>query len=360
MFYINISYSDIEKNKINVQEIEKLVEENGFPYKKYFMGDAHTLFNNITKLPNLVREIPDLDFSRHLIVGDYDKWKKKFQHTFNGEYLYIYDDDEIYESVNILTDYFTEKPRIDSIGYGQTISHFELWRKNYKNFIAKLIREHKDINAFNLREEVYAIKSEARMGKINVPYSLYKFLKAKKILDPCAGWGDRLIAAIANGCEYYCGVDPNTDLIGGYEKIVTTFVKPADKHKYKFIFEPFEKTKLNENKQFKNFFDIVIVSPPPFVGDIYGNPNEQSIENYKTFDEWFEKFMMKMFEIIYDVMCKDGFMLISFLDRIREKYAIVDKTLNELTKRFNFKYKGVIAWTTSRKKYVPYWIFIKY
>ena len=56
--------------------------------------------------------------------------------------------------------------------------------------------------------------------KPNVAMYVYKKFKATKVLDVCAGWGGRLLAASALGIEY-TGIDTNTDLRGAYEGLLT-------------------------------------------------------------------------------------------------------------------------------------------
>lgn len=350
MCYVDIKYTeDLYKRK---EEIYTSVKQCGFPWKKYFILNKFELFDNIKKLPNLLTYKSFYRFGKLILKEPYEKFVKSFPHTFNGKYVYIRDDYNIYKSVNILTDLYTEEPRVKSIGHGQTKSHFQLWNENYKKFIDKLIAEKQDINAENLRELLYGIKSEARMGKISIPYSLYKIFKPKKILDTCMAWGDRLIAAIAFGAQYH-GVEPNIDLRKGHHEIIKDFAGGC-KTCYRLTYKPFEKVILTDK------YDFAIVSPPPFVGETYSNSIGQSITSYTDFNTWFEKFMMKLVDNIYNCLIINGHMLITILDRPENNYAIVEKFLKEIIKRYNgFKFVGVISWETSKNSLVPYWIFKK-
>lgn len=95
--------------------------------------------------------------------------------------------------------------------------------------------------------------SEPSTFKASVAAGMMKFLKGRKILDFCAGWGDRLLGAIAtehssdvrchpmrsefhrNSPEisqefgYYVGVDPNATLTSGYNKMINSLARDPSK-----------------------------------------------------------------------------------------------------------------------------------
>jgi hypothetical protein len=53
---------------------------------------------------------------------------------------------------------------------------------------------------------------------------IYEYFGAKCVLDPCAGWGDRLVGATVSTCvKKYVGFDPNRALIPGYKRIMHHF-----------------------------------------------------------------------------------------------------------------------------------------
>ena len=57
--------------------------------------------------------------------------------------------------------------------------------------------------------------------QVIITMNIYKYFKAKRILDSSAGWGDRLVAAITSGIEYV-GVDPAKCQKPLYHKIIKT------------------------------------------------------------------------------------------------------------------------------------------
>jgi len=52
---------------------------------------------------------------------------------------------------------------------------------------------------------------------------IFRKFESKRILDFCAGWGDRLIAAIAHNASY-TGIDINGDLFKGYKDCIDQLV----------------------------------------------------------------------------------------------------------------------------------------
>lgn len=356
--YINIPFSTIKNVTHNELEdtinyiIDILDKHNfGFPFKKYFMNDPSYYYNNIFNI-NISLHEGYFKFKNIIPKMGFELFEKIFHYTFDKKYLYIADNQNIYDKVNILTDFFTEKPRIESVGHGENISPFDYWNKYRRNIIKFVINKQQDINAFNLREVIYNSVTEARMGKISQYYTLLHFFKVRKFLDPSCAWGDRLIAAIAYNCDYYLGIDPNIDLKQGHDMILNTF-SPTSAHKFSIIYEQFELVNVSTK------FDFILSSPAPFEGDIYGNKNGQSIENYKDFKSWFLNYMFPTCFNSYNVLENNGHFLITILDRLYpHKYAIVELLL--LTILYSCDklfYKGVIAWEASKNKMVPFWVF---
>jgi hypothetical protein len=298
-------------------------------------------------------ESKNFDFKNIISKLGIDEFRKLFSCKYNNKYIYIPDDETIYNNVNILTDYFTEKPRIESTGHGENLSPMDYWNKNKYEILSNVIKNKQNIDAFTVREYIYEQITEARMGKISNYWTLLNYFKVKRFLDPSCAWGDRLIAAIAYNC-HYTGIDPNRDLIKGHNEIIETFAK--DRHKYELIYEPFENVNLTKT------YDFILSSPAPFEGDFYGNRDGQSTENYKKFDEWFIKYMMATCIGCYNALEYDGHFLITILDRLHPtKYAIVELLLLSIIfKCKDLHYEGVIGWEASRGKIVPFWVFKKY
>lgn len=108
-----------------------------------------------------------------------------------------------------------------------------------------------------------------------------------KIIDPSAGWGDRMISAIAAGdaVAEYDGYDPNPDLRLPFERIMKQLDQTG---KCRFFNIPFEDAPVRIG-----YYDLGVTSPPYFDLEIYerrGKPSRQSIAKNNTYKEWVDKF----------------------------------------------------------------------
>lgn len=91
-----------------------------------------------------------------------------------------------------------------------------------------------------------------------------------RVLDPCLGWGDRLLGALAagaaSGClRLYCGVDPNPAAVRGAGALAELVGAPpgaVELHQ-----KPFEALELKPGS-----FDVVLTSPPFADRELYHAP----------------------------------------------------------------------------------------
>lgn len=120
--------------------------------------------------------------------------------------------------------------------------------------------------------------------------AIMEYFGAKVVLDPCAGWGDRLIGALASNCvEKYVGFDPNLALRPGYAQLVHAFGHTCTQLSEKEMRfsngseirnQPFEVGAIQiEN----NTFDLVFTSPPFFDYEMYCDENPM-------YSNWIDEF----------------------------------------------------------------------
>lgn len=114
--------------------------------------------------------------------------------------------------------------------------------------------------------------------------SIVKFYNAKKVLDPCIGWGGRMLGALAAGAEYV-GCEPDPKTVGGLQGILGDL--PEDvKGRATIIGEPAE-VGLDS---VKGMFDMVLTSPPYFNLEVYTG-GDQSTGRHATWDAWVENWL---------------------------------------------------------------------
>ena len=161
---------------------------------------------------------------------------------------------------NGLVDYGTEKARRKTKYRNR--SFIEQWnnktrRKKVTGFAKRLKK--KDPNKSVLTAMRSAI--DLQWGTVNTmraaaAIQMYKKYKATRVLDFTAGWGARMIAAMALDIDYI-GIDSNKSLKPGYDKLIS-LLKPYTKSKIRMIYK--EAQKVNMSKLGK--FDYVFTSPP--------------------------------------------------------------------------------------------------
>lgn len=124
--------------------------------------------------------------------------------------------------------------------------------------------------------------------------SIYQYFQPTTVLDPCAGWGDRLIGAAASGVSRYIGFDPNIYLRPGYVELMripehllnesaSTTTTLCFENGYEIHSIPFEHNCIESDS-----VDLVFTSPPFFDYEIYSDTNP-------TYENWIESFYTPLF-----------------------------------------------------------------
>jgi len=116
----------------------------------------------------------------------------------------------------------------------------------------------------------------------------FNLTKNSKILDPCAGWGSRMIGASVV-CNNYTCFDPSTKTYNGLMKLykwLKGFNNNFEANVYKL---PFEDSKLE-----KESFDFALTSPPYYNTEKYSDEETNSLNRYNTFENWVNGFYIPM------------------------------------------------------------------
>lgn len=159
---------------------------------------------------------------------------------------------------------------------------------------------------------------------------IYKQFSAKRVLDPCAGWGGRMIGAASIGAFYH-GFEPSTRSFVGLIEL-GDFLKSFN-NGFDFLIEnmPFEDCNLTET------YDIALTSPPYYDTEHYADEPTQARLRYKTFDEFVNGFYVPMV-IIAASACTHG-LILNIGDR---KYPLTQTIVTELDGAFTIEdFEGV-------------------
>jgi SAM-dependent methyltransferase len=103
---------------------------------------------------------------------------------------------------------------------------------------------------------------------------------AVSVLDPCIGWGGRMIGALAAGAAY-TGCDPDPNTFRGLQGILSDIHKDANIHCLPA--EDFVRTLPSAS------FDMVLTSPPYYNLELYTAGEQSTLA--RTWDEWVREWL---------------------------------------------------------------------
>ena len=110
--------------------------------------------------------------------------------------------------------------------------------------------------------------------------------QGSRVLDPCHGWGGRVIGWLASGISGdYVGFDPSTKTHDGVACLIKFLTGGAVSGSAKSFCLPFEDADLESGS-----FDFALTSPPYYDTEKYSDESTNSLNRYKTLEAWVEGF----------------------------------------------------------------------
>lgn len=357
---------NIEKNELyefiaNVIHTYDII----FPFKRFFIKNIDERFNKLMNF-NYTKRLETTSYNPFKFI--HFKSNRFFDFRFDQKkYLLFRFTLEDYD-MDILSDIFNEEPRMRAIRYDSDISVYDQWYNKNNPFVKNLVRHiiengiyinnknvtHK-IDTYTLREAMWHIKAkECTSFKPTLALAFFKMFNATRILDFSAGWGDRLLAAIAHGAELYVGYDPNTDLKKGHNEIIRTFIPKEFRKKFSIKYTPFERSKLNSNQT----FDMVFTSPPYFDLEVYSNKNTQSIKSFKNVKDWINGFLLPAIQKSWNVLDTNGHMVLHIADYKDKKY-VEQMNLYIQSRCQGSRFLGIVGAIGAQGSPKPLWVWKK-
>lgn len=317
----------------------------GFPYKRLRYTDAEILkmFNNLKKEKTDDLVINKFYTIHNLIMKPLSNARDLL---FLGKPSLLIVKIEYLKKFEMLSDMFNEDNRIRCKFFSSNEDPMSYFHNNIQKLADDTLYEYKIINMKNLYEVFYKnVKMCSSFKPILLKYFIDKY-NCKSVLDPCSGWGDRLIAAMA--CDVrYVGVDPNYLLHPKYKEMIEFFKKSTKK--YTMIEGKIQDVKLPDEK-----FDLVFTSPPYFTIEKYNNSTESTSE-----EEWFKTFLIPLINKTYNKLNYGGHMIL-IINQLRNDKYIYDMLKYIYDKIRDLYYLGVISYADiSVKNPQPMWIWRK-
>jgi hypothetical protein len=230
----------------------------------------------------------------------------------------------------------------NNISFNMFISNLEHYKQQPRMIkVIKYIKAYYKINELkdNHYKWIYSLYfSSISIFKPIIAVSIYKKYNPTSILDPCAGWGGRMIGANALNIKY-TGIDTNTNLIEPYNQMI--------KHLNGQIINMIWKDCLSVDYSTIDY-DLVLTSPPYFNIEAYNNmPCRSKLE----WIEWYKTFALKTFQYLktggYYVICMNDIMYEIFksvLGECSEKTKLIKQIRPNQTLKPSKNTEYVFVW----------------
>lgn len=269
------------------------------------------MIQTFLNIKNSVRNLSDVEFENILptLASELE----------DVSFYYSYSDSDLLKDWNALIKW---NARVDSMASTQRVG-MKLCEHFFPNFFDI---ENKDGNSFkslwkadklekvlrwNRKSHSTPYLSELRRG-IYFNYKLAKStmyrpqmakmvvtnLGAKRVLDPCAGWGGRMLGSVAAGAEYVA-FEPNTET---YESLLKLIKLLGIEDKVRII----KDSALEMDKYDIGEFDLILTSPPYFDLEVYSHEDTQSIKGCDTYSMWVNNFLKPLIELSISHMKQNG------------------------------------------------------
>ena len=242
---------------------------------------------------------------------------------------------------NNIVDYFTFYERLHTKGkynvdFYEFVDRIEEFKQ--KKFIRNMLHYYETVKNKNNTKNQYVVYKEVYnicISAINifrplVAMDVYYRFKPKCVLDPCAGWGGRLIGAAALNVPKYVGFEINKQLENPYKEMCdflsnTCNTNMNSKMKIEMFFED-----VITSTNLPQFYDMVFTSPPYYFLEKYPGNKE-----YKNKQDMNEKFYRPMIERTFQGLQSGGHFILNINQEIYNNVCI--EILGEASEKIPLK-----------------------
>ena len=260
------------------------------------------MLNNYLNKKNSTRNLSDADFEAILPKLALELEQQSFYSS--------YTDDEMITDWKKLCDWTTNESYINStsrIGMKLSehycpnfydienikgVSYKSLWTsKNLEKILRWNRKSHQTPYLSELKRGIYfccgltknTMYRPQMMKLVCIKY------KPEVVLDPCAGWGGRMLGAVSYGA-HYIAFEPNTTTYDNLMKIVNFL---GIQNKVTLMCDD----ALNMKKYNLPKVDLVLTSPPYFDLEVYTHEPTQSITKTSTYQDWADGFLCEIIKL---------------------------------------------------------------
>lgn len=244
-------------------------------------------------LPKLAEELSSIDYhfnyDKETLIKDWEKLKE-----FNTEKQFT--SSVVRPGIKLCESFF---PNFFDIKNDKGKSFKSFWNKEDLQKVLKWNRSsHSTPYLSEIRRGIYFCNGLTKntMYRPHLAKMICDFYDPKRVLDPCCGWGGRLLGVTSGGREYV-GFDTNKET---YDNLLS-LVDFLNLENYVTLYN-----EGSETMNFKNEFDLVITSPPYFNLEIYSDGEKQSENMFSSYDVWLNNWLKIVIEKSIIALKKDG------------------------------------------------------
>lgn len=238
----------------------------------------------------------------------------------DGEFYTRYEDDSILSNsyfdesnkYNVASNYFHQYNRFmcDSINSPSPyrVFHDVKFAKSMCGALFSL--KCKEVNTNTLFSCLSLRKYVASQFKPSIAKAIYDYFHAERVVDLCAGWGDRLAGFYASKYgKTYFGIDANKKLQEGYSAQIKEYSKLFPEKIAQVVYGATE----DENIILPEC-DFIFTSPPYFGIEKYSKDDKQSYLRYRKIDKWLEGFLFPIIKKSKKALVNGGHLALNISD----------------------------------------------
>jgi len=193
-------------------------------------------------------------------------------------------------------------PNFYDIENNKGVSFKSLWNASHLEKVLRWNRNsHSTPYLSELKRGIYFTSDIAKstMYRPQMAKLILSNLGGFRVLDPCAGWGGRLLGIVSARADYIA-FEPNSET---YDNLIELVEFLNIKNKVTLI----KDSALNMNNYDIGEVDLVLTSPPYFDLEVYSHEDTQSIHSISTYSEWVDKFLKPLIELSTGHLSKTGY-----------------------------------------------------
>jgi len=243
---------------------------------------------------------------------------------------------------HVLIDY--HMPHFWSVKNWKGISVVDLAKDStllYKALWANL-KMHSTPYSSEIRRSLCMVGGLSNVTKYRAPLAkaIVQGFGAQSVLDPCAGWGGRMLGALAAGATY-TGCEPCVKTVEGLRGILSDLPRDVAQ-RCTLINAPAEGGLISLMS-----YDMILTSPPYYNLEDYSDEPSQSMKKYPTWERWLTEWLDPLIGACLMSLREGGTSCWSVKNfKTDGDYPLADEVI-EAHKRYGWKLVKVVSMTGS-------------